>query len=133
VLLSVDPSSPPRPSGWIGGPSSGALLLFVAADLAAVAAAGLATVVAVRVFTGGLHGLFVATAFSAGMAVVLPQRASWVISVVLSGVAVSAAPGIPFGTLLGQAVGWRGSFVAVAGFALWPCWRSTSSAGSPCW
>ncbi|UJW31090.1 MFS transporter [Saccharothrix sp. AJ9571] len=94
-----------------------AFLLFGAANLIAVATAGFGLFVAVRVITGGLHGLLVATAFSVGMAVVPPERAGRAISVVLSGVAVSTAMGVPLGTLLGQTVGWGGSFIAVAAFA----------------
>jgi DHA1 family inner membrane transport protein len=39
------------------------------------------------------------------------------ISVVISGVAVSAALGVPLGTLIGQALGWRGTFTAVVALA----------------
>jgi DHA1 family inner membrane transport protein len=68
---------------------------------------------AARVGAGAFQGLFIAAAFVAGTAVVPPERMGRAISVVFSGVAVSAALGVPLGTLVGQALGWRGSFVAI--------------------
>jgi MFS transporter, DHA1 family, inner membrane transport protein len=38
-------------------------------------------------------------------------------SIVLSGFAVSSAAGVPIGTLIGHAVGWRGAFVVVLALA----------------
>jgi MFS transporter, DHA1 family, inner membrane transport protein len=67
---------------------------------------------------GSLNGLFVAVTFVAGIAIVPPERAGQAISVVFSGFSVSAATGAPLGTLLGQALGWRNSFVALAVFSV---------------
>jgi DHA1 family inner membrane transport protein len=36
----------------------------------------------------------------------------------ISGFAVSAALGVPLGTLVGQALGWRGSFLAIVALSL---------------
>jgi DHA1 family inner membrane transport protein len=66
-----------------------------------------------RVLTGAFAGLFAAAAFAAGIAVVPRERAGRALAVVISGVAVSAAVGVPLGTLLGQALGWRGSYIAI--------------------
>lgn len=64
---------------------------------------------AARVLTGALQGLFIAAAFGTGIAVVSAERTGRAIAVIFSGVAVSAALGVPLGTLVGQALGWRGS------------------------
>jgi MFS transporter, DHA1 family, inner membrane transport protein len=45
--------------------------------------------------------------------VVPRERAGRALAVVISGVAVSTAVGVPLGTLLGQALGWRGSYTAI--------------------
>jgi MFS transporter, DHA1 family, inner membrane transport protein len=68
---------------------------------------------AARVATGAFQGLFIAAAFGVGVAVVPPERVGRAISVVVSGVTVSAAVGVPVGTLAGQALGWRGAFAAI--------------------
>jgi MFS transporter, DHA1 family, inner membrane transport protein len=92
---------------------AGALALFALANLVAVLATGFELLLVTRVVAGALQGVFIAAAFAAGTAAVPPERAGRAISVVISGVAVSGAVGVPVGTLLGQLLGWRGSFTAV--------------------
>ncbi|WP_051580181.1 MFS transporter [Pseudonocardia acaciae] len=91
----------------------GALVLAGACNLSAALSSGYDIALVARTLTGALAGLFDATAFAVGIAVVPAERAGRAIAVVISGVAVSAAVGVPLGTLLGQAVGWRGSYLAV--------------------
>jgi DHA1 family inner membrane transport protein len=91
----------------------GALILFVLGTLVAVLTASYGLFVVARAFTGAVQGLFIAAAFAAGMSVVPPERAGRAISAVISGFAVSAATGVPLGTLVGQALGWRSSFTAI--------------------
>lgn len=71
-----------------------------------------------RVAAGALQGLFIAAAFMIATSVVPPQRAGRAISIVLSGFAVSTAAGVPIGTLIGHALGWRGAFAAVLALAV---------------
>jgi MFS transporter, DHA1 family, inner membrane transport protein len=116
----------------------GALALFVLANLVPVLTGSLGLFIAARTVAGALQGLFIGVAFVAGIAVVPPERMGRAMSVVISGVSVSAAVGVPLGTLLGQALGWRGSFTAVvvlgvialiAAVVLVPSVPSTGSAG----
>lgn len=93
----------------------GALLLFALANLPLVLINDYGLFLAARVVAGALQGVFIGAAFTAGIAVVPPERIGRAMSVVISGVAVSAALGSPLGTLVGQALGWRGSFAAVVG------------------
>ncbi len=72
---------------------------------------------AARLAGGALQGLFIAAAFVIGTSVAPPERAGRAMSIVLSGFAVSTAVGVPIGTVIGHAVGWRGAFVAVLGLA----------------
>jgi len=62
---------------------------------------------------GSVQGLFTAAAFTTAVSLVPPERAGRALAVVISGFATASAFGLPGGTLLGQAVGWRGSFTAV--------------------
>jgi DHA1 family inner membrane transport protein len=91
----------------------GAVTLFILANLVPVLTASYGLFVATRAVTGALQGLFIAVGFVAGISIVPPERMGRAISVVVSGFAVSAALGVPLGTLVGQALGWRGSFVAI--------------------
>ncbi|HEX8008763.1 MAG TPA: MFS transporter [Trebonia sp.] len=97
---------------------AGALAGFILATVAQVLTTSYPVFIAARAAAGSLQGLFIAAAFTAGTSIVAPQRAGRAISVVISGVAVSAALGVPAGTLAGQMLGWRGSFTAVAGLGV---------------
>ena len=90
-----------------------AVVLCVAGNLAPVLIADYGVFVVARAFTGAVHGLFMAAAFAVGVSVVPAERMGRAISVVFSGFAVSAALGVPVGTLVGQSLGWRGSFTAI--------------------
>jgi DHA1 family inner membrane transport protein len=91
----------------------GSLILFIVGNLIPVLTASYGLFVVARVLNGALQGLFIAAGFVAGISVVPPERMGRAISAVFSGVTVSAALGVPLGTLIGQELGWRGSFVAV--------------------
>ncbi len=96
----------------------GALALFVVTTAASASTSHVGLLLAVRGLTGALQGVFIAAAFSLGTAVAPPARAGRAIAVVMSGVTVSGALGVPLGTLAGQTIGWRGSFWAAAGLAV---------------
>ncbi|MEV6863415.1 MFS transporter [Streptosporangium subroseum] len=91
----------------------GTLALFIACNLVAVLTADYGVFLVARVLIGALQGLFVATSFIAGMSVVPQERMGQAIGIVVSGVSVSTALGVPLGTLVGQTLGWRGSFMAI--------------------
>ncbi|MBG0565460.1 MFS transporter [Actinoplanes aureus] len=96
----------------------GAITLCILGNLVPVLVADFGVFIAARAFTGAAHGLFIAVAFVVGISVAGPERMGEAISVVFSGFAVSAALGVPLGTLVGQALGWRGSFTALVVFAV---------------
>ncbi|MBL7260626.1 MFS transporter [Paractinoplanes lichenicola] len=113
-----------------------ALALFAVTTLVAVMTSSNALMLVARTVTGTLQGVYIAAAFAVGGAVVPAARAGRAMAVVISGTTVSGALGVPLGTLAGQTLGWRGSFVAavvlavialVATIALVP---SVPSAGS---
>jgi MFS transporter, DHA1 family, inner membrane transport protein len=96
----------------------GALVLFVLTNLITVLTASYGLFLTARVGTGAFQGLFIAAAFGVGISVVPPERMGRAISVVVSGVTVSAAVGVPLGTLVGQVLGWRGSFAAIVALSV---------------
>jgi DHA1 family inner membrane transport protein len=90
-----------------------ALGLYVVGTAVAGLAESFGVLLAARVATGALQGLFIGVAFAVGTSLVPPERMGRAISAVLGGVAVSTAAGVPLGTLLAQASGWRAAFLAV--------------------
>ncbi|NUS03372.1 MAG: MFS transporter [Nonomuraea sp.] len=97
---------------------AGALLLSVVGNLAPVLVPDYTLFVVARAATGALGGLFVAVAFIVATSIVPPERMGRAISAVFGGFAVSGALGVPVGTLIGQQLGWRGSFIAVIALAV---------------
>ena len=91
----------------------GAMTVFVLANLLPALVADYQLFVAARVVIGAAQGLFIAAAITTATSLVAPERAGRAMAVVISGFATASAFGLPVGTLLGQAVGWRGSFAAV--------------------
>ena len=91
----------------------GAMTVFVLANLLPALVADYPLFVAARVVIGAAQGLFIAAAITTATSLVPPERAGRAMAVVISGFATASAFGLPVGTLLGQAVGWRGSFAAV--------------------
>jgi DHA1 family inner membrane transport protein len=91
----------------------GTLVLAMACNLVVVLSSSYDLTLVARTLTGAFAGLFDAAAFAAGIAVVPRERAGRALAVVISGFAVSTAVGVPLGTLLGHALGWRGSYTAI--------------------
>ncbi|WP_223623897.1 MFS transporter [Microbacterium sp. EST19A] len=87
--------------------------VFLVANLLPALVADYPVFLVARVVIGAAQGLFIAAAMVTATSIVPPERTGRAMSVVISGFATSSALGLPLGTLLGQAVGWRGSFVAV--------------------
>jgi MFS transporter, DHA1 family, inner membrane transport protein len=95
----------------------GALGLSVLANLVLVLTAEYGLFIAARAVAGAAQGLFIAAGIAVGVSLVPAERMGRAMSVVISGFAVSTAVGVPLGTLAGQVLGWRGSFVAVVALA----------------
>jgi DHA1 family inner membrane transport protein len=92
----------------------GTVGLVILCTLVPVLTTSFGLFVAARTVVGALHGLFVAVGFVLATSLVPPERMGRAISVVVSGLFVSTALGVPLGTRAGQVLGWRGSFTAVA-------------------
>jgi MFS transporter, DHA1 family, inner membrane transport protein len=88
---------------------------YVAGNLLAALAAGFGLLVVARAVTGTLHGLFVGVALGVAPALVTPERTGRAVSMIVGGVSVATALGVPLGTWIGQTLGWRASFFAVVG------------------
>ena len=96
----------------------GTLAVFVLGNVLPVLVDDYRLFVAVRVVIGAAQGLFIAAAMVTATSIVPAARSGRAMAVVISGFATASAVGLPLGTLLGHAVGWRGSFAAVVAVAL---------------
>ena len=74
--------------------------------------------VVARAGGGAAQGLFIAAAFTAVQALVPENRVGRGMGLVITGFAAASALGMPLGALVGQALGWRASFLALVGIGI---------------
>ncbi|KKB10099.1 MFS transporter [Devosia chinhatensis] len=73
---------------------------------------------AARVFVSALHGSYFGIAFILATAIVPPERRGFAMALILAGLTVSNILGVPGGTAIGNALGWRATFWAVGALGL---------------
>ena len=88
---------------------------YTVSNLVFAAAPDYAVAVVARVVGGLAHAGFFAVAVAAAVSLVEPARSGRAVALVMIGNALSLVFGIPLGTALGTAVGWRWAFVVLAG------------------
>lgn len=66
-----------------------------------------------RIFVSFLHGTYFGIAFVIANSIVPPDRRGFAMALILSGLTVSNVLGVPGGTAIGTALGWRATFWAV--------------------
>ncbi|WP_432502245.1 MFS transporter [Serratia sarumanii] len=96
------------------------LLLLIAANLLAAAATSMALLFAARILLGFCIGGIWAIAGGLAERLVPPASVGLALSVIFGGVAAASVLGVPLGVFLGEALGWRMAFLAVAVLAALP-------------
>jgi predicted MFS family arabinose efflux permease len=91
-----------------------ALGAFVVTNIAAVLTPNFASLLGVRVAMALSSSLYMPSAMALAGSLVGPERRGRALAIVGTGVTVATALGVPFGTLVGTALGWRAAFAAVA-------------------
>lgn len=71
-----------------------------------------------RIFVSVLHGTYFGIAFVIATSIVPADRRGFAMALILSGLTVSNVLGVPGGTAIGTALGWRATFWAVGAFGL---------------
>jgi MFS transporter, DHA1 family, inner membrane transport protein len=89
------------------------LVVFIAGNTFAVLALGFGALLAARLVTGSIHGLFIGVATSVAVALVAPNKRGQAMGMVFGGIAVATVLGVPLGTLVGQKLGWQAAFVGI--------------------
>lgn len=86
---------------------------FAVGNLLSALAPGMDSLMAIRFLTGLPHGAFFGAASVAGASMVEHAHRARAVSKVFLGLTVANVAGVPLGTLLGQALGWRATFASV--------------------
>ncbi|MER6170383.1 MFS transporter [Streptosporangium sp. NPDC001681] len=90
------------------------MILFAAGNLLVAAAGGFAGLVVGRVLAGAAHGTVFALGAPVAAAIVPKDKAARAISLMFLGLTVAMVLGVPLGTIIGNALGWRTTFAIVA-------------------
>lgn len=101
----------------MGIPRKPALLgmvgMFVLGNLLCAIAPNYAVLMVARVVTALCHGAFFGIGSVVAAQLVPPSRRASAIALMFAGLTLANVLGVPFGTALGQALGWRSTFWAV--------------------
>ena len=90
------------------------MLLFTVGNLIAWMAPGYGSLIVARVLTGLAHGVFFSIGSIIATSVVPKDKAASAIAIMFTGLTVALVSGVPLGTFIGQHLGWRATFLAVA-------------------
>ncbi len=88
--------------------------VFVLGNVLCALAPNYEVLMAARVIAALAHGSFFGAGAVVAGHIAAPGRAAQAISLMFAGLAIANILGVPLGTLLGQALGWRATFWAVA-------------------
>ncbi|RRH90912.1 MFS transporter [Mesorhizobium tamadayense] len=89
------------------------MAIFTAGNLACALAPDYWTLMGARVLTAFAHGTFFGVGSVVATGLVAPNRKASAIALMFTGLTIANILGVPFGTWLGQAFGWRATFWAV--------------------
>ncbi|ATF85344.1 MFS transporter [Burkholderia gladioli] len=112
-ILAVVTAKMPRRQALLG-----LIGVFIAGNLLCAIAPGYGLLMAARVVTAFCHGAFFGIGSVVASNLVVPNRRAQAIALMFTGLTLANVLGVPLGTALGQAFGWRSTFWAVTGIGV---------------
>lgn len=92
----------------------GIMLIFIIANALAAFATTLSMLLAMRILSALMHGVFMSIATAIASDLVTPDKRSSAIAMMFTGLTVATITGVPLGTWIGQQFGWEASFITIA-------------------
>lgn len=89
------------------------MAIFILGNAACALAPSYGLLMAARILTALAHGTFFGVGSVVATRLVAPEKRASAIALMFTGLTVATVLGVPFGTWLGQAYGWRATFWAV--------------------
>ncbi|MGG2199439.1 MULTISPECIES: MFS transporter [Paenibacillus] len=89
------------------------MCIFIAGNALSAVAPTYYLLIAARIMTAFAHGSFLGVGSLIAARLVRPGKRAGAVSMVLAGITVANIIGVPFGTFIGQQLGWRSSFGAI--------------------
>ncbi|WP_201007406.1 MFS transporter [Paenibacillus glycanilyticus] len=90
------------------------MIIFILGNSLAASAGSIAMLLIARVISSFSHGVFMSIGSTIAADLVPEDRRASAIAMMFSGLTVATVTGVPLGTLLGQHMGWRTAFIAIA-------------------
>ena len=97
---------------------TGLMGVFILGNLGCALAPTYGALMAARLVTSLAHGAFFGIGSVVARDLVPPRRKAQAVAIMFSGLTLANVLGVPFGTALGQAMGWRFPFFVVVGLGL---------------
>ncbi|PTL18548.1 MFS sugar transporter [Staphylococcus gallinarum] len=92
----------------------GIMLIFIVANALAAVSVTFSMLLAMRILSALMHGVFMSIATAIASDLVTPDKRSSAIAMMFTGLTVATITGVPLGTWICQQFGWEMSFVAIA-------------------
>lgn len=92
----------------------GIMLVFIVANALAAVSVTFSMLLAMRILSALMHGVFMSIATAIASDLVTPDKRSSAIAMMFTGLTVATITGVPLGTWIGQQFGWEMSFVTIA-------------------
>lgn len=92
---------------------AGLMVLFIAGNLVSATAPDYNIMMLGRIIAALCHGAFFGIGAVVAADMVAPSKKAGAIAIMFTGLTAANVLGVPFGTMLGQAAGWRSTFWAI--------------------
>ncbi|MEG7280765.1 MFS transporter [Bacillus sp. 0909A] len=89
------------------------MIIFIAGNTMAASASSIEVLLAARVISAFSHGVFMSIGSTIAADLVPENKRASAISIMFTGLTVATVTGVPFGTFIGQQLGWRFAFMVI--------------------
>ncbi|MHA6166381.1 MFS transporter [Bacillus mojavensis] len=89
------------------------MIIFIAGNTMAASAYSIGVLLAARVISAFSHGVFMSIGSTIAADLVPENKRASAISIMFTGLTVATVTGVPFGTFIGQQLGWRFAFMVI--------------------
>lgn len=89
------------------------MIVFIIGNSIAASATSVTVLLVARVISAFSHGIFMSIGSTIAADLVPENRRASAISIMFTGLTVATITGVPFGTFIGQQLGWRFAFVLI--------------------
>ncbi|QWU13204.1 Multidrug resistance protein [Paenibacillus sophorae] len=90
------------------------MVIFIIGNATAALSSSFGLLLIARFVTAFSHGVFFSIASTIAVQLVSPEKKASAIALVFTGLTIAIVTGVPLGTFIGQAFGWRATFWSVA-------------------